>query len=561
MDVTTDPGNDWGDSSFSAPPPAKRPTVPVQRPYNQLRPLRNVRLTEILAIVVATALLDYLIYCGVGGLSYAAALLAIPAVVLAFAPVKRCKPALWLMLAMFPLLALHHAWQSDANAVVVGAALLVAFSLVYRYGRAHIPFLAISSLPSCAIGLFRWVQYIGASRRKPKSLLWRKIEARSLAVVLVPAAVVLAFGLVFLLSNPILREAFDGNWNSFWESLSRLWERVAPTPERAFFWVIALVFMASLMRPYGYLYPGHHRWLVSDVPKPAKEPEMNLSYRISMNTLIGVNLLFLGYNLIDARYLVILRELPSGLDHSQYAHQGVIGLTIALAMSTCVLGYIFSGALHYHPRANWLRAASLLWVAQNLLIAVWVMLRLHMYIGYNGLTRMRIVGICGTLLVLCGVLLVCNMIVRKRSIRWLLRKELAAFVLAVFIYTVLPVDWIVWSVNTPLILHMDPPRPAVQLSVQPISAEGLMTLTPLLDHNDQVIAQGAAALLGSWYEERASAYTGPEVTPERWTKYQLSEAQCARAIAPHLDRIRELIPDGKWSKYLQRAKSRTSGWI
>ncbi|MCC6489175.1 MAG: DUF4173 domain-containing protein [Candidatus Hydrogenedentes bacterium] len=561
MDVPSKPG----DAEGSPQSPHRRvpPHFPVAPPvsYNRYRPLRHVRRSEILALVVLTALLDYLIYCGAGGLSFALALLIIPIAVLAFAPVRRFTPALGLVLTLFPLLALHHAWQSDAAGIAVGVGLLVVLALVCRYGRAHIPFLALSFLPTAVAGIVRWIQYIGYGRRRGASFLWRRIEARSLAVIAVPVAIMSAFVLVFLGANPILRDSFNSNWKPLWDMLSNLWEKSAPTPERFLFWLIALVFVASLFRPQAFLYPGHRRWLIPAVPKPAQELRANLSFRIARNTLLGVNVVFLGYNLIDAYYLAYLRELPTGLDHSQYAHQGVIGLTVALAMSTCVLGYAFSGELQYHPRANRLRNASYIWVAQNLLIAVWVMLRLHMYISYNGLTRMRVVGICGTLLVLCGVILVCIMIVRKRSIQWLLRKELAAFVLAIFLFTVLPVDWIVWRVNTPLILRMDPPRPAVQLSVQPISAEGLMILTPLLNHEDPAIARGVAALLGEWYEERGHVYTGPEESPERWTKYQFSEAQCARAILPHLGKIRELIPDSNWGEYLHRAKHRTSGWI
>jgi hypothetical protein len=417
-------------------------------------------------------------------------------------------------------------------------------------------------LPTCLIGVVRCFQYfVPNPRNRKKSALRRRIDATTVAVIAVPLGIVLTFAVVFLLSNPILRDVAGRNWAPLWQSIRDLYARFAPTPERGIFWVACVVFLASLFRPALIRYRGLYKWRIAAVSRPDAPRESKLAYRMAMNTLLGVNLLFIAYNVVDARYLVVLRELPSGLDHSQYAHQGVFWLTVALAMSTAVLGAIFSGALHFHPKAGWLKLLAYIWVLQNLLLAVWVMLRLHMYIDYNGLTRMRIVGIYGTLLVLYGLLLVAIMILRKRSVRWLIRKELAAFAIALVALAVTPLDWIAWSVNTPLIQRMSPPRPAVQLSVQPISAEGLLTLIPLLEHEDPIIAAGVAGLLGEWYAGSGRYFAEQYEPPTRWTKYQLSDERCARVIGSHMDRIRALVPDGDWVAALDRLKSHTARWI
>jgi hypothetical protein len=543
-------------------------SAPKHKPVRTVRlkpgivPLRNVRLLEIVALVALTGALDYLIYQGVGGLSYAIAILAIPLVVLVAAPVKRWSAPLFFVLTLLLTLAARFAWQFQPFSLAIGVAVLFAFAIIYRSGRAYVPFLAVSMLPTGMIGIVRCFQYFVPNLQNRKHTVFRRrVDGTTVAVIAVPLGIVLTFAVVFLLSNPILRDVAGRNWDPLWAAIRDVYARFAPTPERSIFWAACVVFLASMLRPALVRYRGSYKWRISEVTPSDVPSESKLAYRMAMNTLLGVNLLFIAYNVIDARYLVVLRELPSGLDHSQYAHQGVFWLTVALAMSTCVLGTIFSGVLHFHQKAGRLKALAHFWVLQNLLIAVWVMLRLHMYIDYNGLTRMRIVGIYGTLLVLCGLVLVAVMILRKRSIRWLLRKELAALAIAIIALAVTPLDWIAWTVNTPLIQRMIPPRPAVQLSVQPISAEGLMTLIPLLDHDDPVIAAGVAGLLGEWYSGYERYETQRYVPPARWTEYQLSEELCARAIALNMDRIRALIPDGNWGAALERLKAHTARWI
>ena len=223
-------------------------------------------------------------------------------------------------------------------------------------------------------------------------------------------------------------------------------------------------------------------------------------------------------------------------------------------MSTVVLGVIFSGRLREHPKAKRLLVLAVPWIAQNFVVAYWVLARLHLYVGYNGLTRMRIVGIYGTVAVIAGLTLVAWKIRRGHSLFWLLRRQLAALALTLALLGITPLDLMTWHVNTRLIATMEIPKPAVQLVVQPISPEGLMLLPPLLDHGDPAIARGVAALLGRWY-------CADDAPNRRWTQRQLSRDLCMSTIARYEDKILSLIPDRRWEPHLKELRRRTQRWI
>ncbi len=96
------------------------------------------------------------------------------------------------------------------------------------------------------------------------------------------------------------------------------------------------------------------------------------------------------------------REFPRGFHYSGYAHEGAAWLTLALAMATAGLSLVFAGRTLADPRLAVLRRWGNVWAIQNLLLAVAVYHRLHIYIGFNGMTRMRTVGIFGISCVVAG---------------------------------------------------------------------------------------------------------------------------------------------------------------
>jgi hypothetical protein len=133
---------------------------------------------------------------------------------------------------------------------------------------------------------------------------------------------------------------------------------------------------------------------------------------------------------------------------------------------------------------------------------------------------MRTVGLLGIAAVVAGFVLVLVKISRSYSFLWLVRRQLWALAFCVYVYAVVPVDTLVMSYNVRQIMAGDP-APSVQISVHPISAEGLLMLKPLLQGDDTTIREGVRAMLA----DRLAEFDAGAAPTQRagWTKYQLAD--------------------------------------
>ncbi len=95
------------------------------------------------------------------------------------------------------------------------------------------------------------------------------------------------------------------------------------------------------------------------------------------------------------------------------------------------------------------------------------------------MTRMRVIGLLGTLAVIIGFALVVYKILRSRGFLWLLRHQLWTVAIVAMLYTILPVDYYVQRYNANQIMAGNP-APSTQIPTHETSAEGLIPLVTLL---------------------------------------------------------------------------------
>jgi hypothetical protein len=189
-----------------------------------------------------------------------------------------------------------------------------------------------------------------------------------------------------------------------------------------------------------------------------------------------------------------------------------------------------------------LRKLAWIWSLENVLLAIAVYHRMYIYIGFNGMTRMRTVGIFGISCVLVGFLLVVWKVVSSRNFTWLIRRQLWALALTIYFYALTPVDMIVHQYNVRRILSGDS-APSVQISVHPISSEGVLSLVPLVDCQDKLVREGVRALLAGRQEELERR---ARIRREQgWTAYQISDEVVLRGLRESRAR---------WAEYTDRTK-------
>lgn len=357
------------------------------------------------------------------------------------------------------------------------------------------------------MSLIRYLRSIDRMIGGPKKAIWLRFG--------LPAVVVLGFAIIFLMANPHeARTFFDGLgriWNKLWLNLRDLF----PPASEFFFWLGTAMVAAGLLRPTALLQifpPVEAR----EQEVPVSESPMLIPFR---NTLIAVITLFAAYLVFEFSSLWG-RTFPKGFYYAGYAHEGAAWLTVALALATVVLSMIFRGDVIRDQRLPGLRRLAWIWSVENLLLAVAVYHRLLIYVGFNGMTRMRTVGFLGMTAVVGGFALVVWKITRNRGFLWLIQRQMWTLSAALLLYVVLPVDLLVHTYNVRRVLAGDL-APVVQISVHPIDTGGLVALRPLLECDDEIIRRGIGALLAE--REAAIAPTGPAGNLFGWTRFQLSE--------------------------------------
>lgn len=522
-----------------------RPSVPAFTPlsdstgvYNSMGTQRPVAWPELLALAALVAIGDVALFRGYG---YAgiACFLAVGACLLAIAASSRPPHlARWCVGGMLVLAVARLVWCGSVVSSIAGFALLVAWTMTLDGQCPYVISTIFHAAQSVLGGFFRIVDYgCFFSGRGPR------ISGIAMLGVVLPLAALVVFGGIFIFANPDLADSVARGFERFSTELKE-WLAHVSFGEIAFcaavFWLAA-----GLLKPF-VVWPAKKE-TAEFVPSSGRAGGAPSAFYVPIrNTLAVVIVLFAVYLVFEFQSLWF-RKFPAGFHYSGYAHRGAAWLTLALALSTGLLSLMFRGAVLQDPRLRVLKRLAWTWSALNLVLAVAAFHRLYIYIGFNGLTRMRIVGMFGTASVVAGLLLVIWMIARHRSATWLVQRQLWALCVAVFVFSITPVDAIWVHYNVRRILAGDP-APSVELSEHDIDSEGVVFLLPLLKCENKTIREGIRALLCERWNSVEQASREP--AHQHWTSFQFIDRIVAARLRASAD---------KWTIYRDNAR-RQNAW-
>ena len=490
-----------------------------------------VRWREFAGIVLLVIVADLAIYRGHGFAGYALLFSAAPLLLALAAPRTGGRSGVWLISGLLLLLAVRLAWSGTGLLVGAGFALLVAFAMALAGLRPYVIDALVYACQAPIAGMFGIAFYersAGKMNGPAPRTAWLS--------VLLPVLAVACFGTLFVLANPDVAAAFGQRLRWAFTTLQHALERFAPSFSEVLFWGVVAWFAVGLLRPIVREPVLDEGTTHADLAR-AESP----LYPAFRNMLIALIALFAAYLAFEFKTLWF-RVFPPGFYYSGYAHEGAAWLTVALALATVVLSIVFRKPILADPRLPSLRRLAWIWAAANLLLAVAVYNRLFIYIGFNGMTRMRTVGLFGISAVVVGFVLVVWKITRGRSFVWLVHRQMWALALAVYLFAVTPVDPIVHTYNVRRILAGDP-APSVQISVHPIDSAGVLVLPPLVESDDPIIREGVQALLAKRALQLEQTLRQREDLG--WTSYQLAD----RLLLEKLRSMRE-----EWDEYADAEK-------
>jgi len=503
-------------------PPLPRKIQKIER---QEEPQPPVSWREPLAAVAMVVLCDLTMYRGHGWAGYALLFAAAPLLLCLGTLRPRFGRGFWVVGALLLVLAARMAWCVPWLGwlmIAAGFALVGAFAMAISHQTPYVLAVVLFVAQTLRAGFDR-LNYYG---RRVTGWDNPASGGRWLAVAL-PLVALVAFGMIFIVANPDVVEYVSKEAKIFfdhvrdWLANFSAWEVV--------FWIAVLWIGVGLLRLTAGRLGGAEEEGKDDEAVPGGEPAPAPLYAAYRNTLVVVILLFAVYLFFEFYYLWF-REFPKGFYYSGYAHEGAAWLTVALGLATAILSLVFSGRTLRDPRVGQLRSLAWIWSVQNLVLAAAVYNRLGIYIGYNGMTRMRIVGLFGISAVVVGFVLVLWKIGHDRSFAWLLRRHLWTLAVALYLLAITPADAIVVSYNVRQILAGDL-KPSVQITVHPISSEGIASLRPLLECKNETIREGVRALLAQRDEEaEALAKQRQELG---WTSYQMADRKALDWFREH----------------------------
>jgi len=529
--------------------PVARPTAQLaeypigqrgETPANVRNPAREadaqppVRWRELMVVFVLVVLSDLTIYRGQGFAGCAALFFLAPVLFALGAFRPRLGTGARVVGVMLVVLAAKTIWCGSVWLVVTGFALLAAFASALSGQTPFVAETAVFASLLIATGYRRLLHY---GRSTAGSSLTR-VPWLNLAM---PLAALVAFGTVFIFANPDLLASVSEMAEELVNNI-RAWLRMLSVKEIAFWVAAAWVSVGLLRQASGGAIVAELAEVEPSVPLRTESSKLYPAYR---NTLATVIVLFAVYLVFEFQTLWF-RDFPEGFYYSGYAHEGAAWLTIALALATLVLSLVFRGAVLFDPRLPRLRTLGWIWSAENFILAVAVYHRMAIYIHFNGMSPMRIVGLYGMTAVVAGFALVLWKIGHKCGFGWLLRRQLWALALTVYLFALTPVDAIVVEYNVRRILAGDP-APSVQISVQTIGPEGVLLLVPLLECDDATIREGVRAFLAQRDDEAEAAAVRRELLG--WTSHQIADVLV-------LERMR--VNRNLWADYHERGRRDTA---
>jgi hypothetical protein len=416
--------------------------------------------------------------------------------VIFFAIVKRTKSHLgasWLCALVLLLLSAKLAWCGSYLQVACGVALIVCYTMalsgsppffpeVCGYG-GHVLTGAVNR-----ISRFR----LHGSRDTAEPL--NRIHGWQFTM---PLAAVVAFAVLFVLANPDIANSVASNLRATLVACSDLWEAIGT--KQVFFWMASAWLMLGLLYPTGAWQAGQALFREPPPQELSAALANGKLYSAFRNTLLSLIVLFTFYLTFEFATLW-RRDFPDNFYYAGYAHQGAFWLTVALALATGLLSVMFQGAMLSDPRLSRLKTFAVVWSILNFLLSLAVFNRLLIYIDFNGMTRMRVIGLLGISCVVIGFSLVVFKLLKDKGFVWLVHRQLWVPVGGILVYALMPVDWLISRNNTQRILG-DHLAPAVQIIAQPSTAEGMLPLIDLVNVEDAQIREGIRALLAIWARE------------------------------------------------------------
>jgi hypothetical protein len=321
----------------------------------------------------------------------------------------------------------------------------------------------------------------------------------------IPVIVFFVFYGIYAYANPI----FNNYSNSFWDWIKQFLNQllIDYPPERFIFIFFGLFIITGVLfnrnvRVFlkidksflGELIRDKYKKLVSRIDDrfdygrmfkrifKFKMNSLKTEYKTGVILIILVNFLILILNIIDISFVWFGFDSSRVDNLAYFVHEGTYYLIFSILLSMAILLYFFRGNLNFYSKNSLLKYGAYLWITQNGIMAISLILRNYYYIEYYyALSYKRIGVMIFILLTFIGLVTMFIKISGRKTIFYLLKVNGAA----IFVVMIL-MGSLNWDENIAKFNLQNPDK-------RSIDVEYLFSLSddvlPVLDEHKELLNQ------------------------------------------------------------------------
>jgi len=157
-------------------------------------------------------------------------------------------------------------------------------------------------------------------------------------------------------------------------------------------------------------------------------------YRMAIISFIMVNVLLLIVNILDVIHVWFNFEPASAPELRQFVHAGTFILIFSVFVAIGVVLFFFFGNLNFYKNNRWLKTLAYVWIGQNMIMVVSVLIRNLYYVQSFGLAYLRL-GVFFFLIatIVALILLMIKVEMRKSVIYYLRTISITAYCVLLFV--------------------------------------------------------------------------------------------------------------------------------
>ena len=366
---------------------------------------------------------------------------------------------------------------------------------------AFAAFSALLKLPSAI------VSKLPASKEQRPKL---KFAFRLIKISIIPLLILLVFYVIFINANPV----FGSFSNQILQGIYNLFEPIfkAVSIGRIFFILFGFTIIALILyktNVYKVLIKESENKeniirarkkrvsIKTNVENVYYKPKFLLSLGLKSEfisaivLLILVNVLLFIVNAIDIRWVWFGFEYTEEFNLKQFVHEGTYLLIISILLSIIIMLYYFRRNLNFYPKKRIIQKLAYIWIAQNFILVISVIIRNLHYITYWGLAYKRIGVFIFLSAVIFGLVTLYVKIEQEKSFYHLLRVNSLAIFLILVVSSLFNWDGIIarHNLNHSIKDHMET---SYLLSMSD-------KILPLIDKHDYILEQATGLNTYQYY--------------------------------------------------------------